>query len=161
MPVSFLHPFTFFLGDGKCICFALSPKANVWESYKRNKGRVALLAYISHHLNVLSPILANAVTDAQQAQNMTYPSSNTIKSCICFTWRLWLVDPSVWNSQREALSAWETQMNKKSNLSKNSNNSNDQHSHCFLCWCFPTHSANGETASKSHIKSFLHSNYIA
>lgn len=56
---------------------------------KRNKGGVALFGHISHHPNVLSLAtdLGSAITDAQQAQNITYPSSNTIKSCIYFTWR--------------------------------------------------------------------------
>lgn len=137
------------------VCFALSPEANIWESYKRNKGCVALFGHISHHLNVPTdhrPWQCSHRCATGTKHDISI--KNTIKSCICFAWRSWLLDPSIWNSQREALNAWETQMKKKSNLSKKSNSSNGQHSHCFLCLCFPTHSANGETAPESHIKNF-------
>lgn len=56
--------------------------------------------------------LSMPFTGTKQALNMPYPL-NTIKSCISFTWRQWLIDPSIWNSWRGSFNSWETQKKRK------------------------------------------------
>lgn len=53
------------------VCFTLSSKANVWESYKRTEECIAEFVYISHNLNVLllSTVVVSDITGVQHAQH--------------------------------------------------------------------------------------------
>lgn len=52
------------------VCFTLSSKANVWESYKRTEECIAEFVYISHNLNVLllSTVVVSDITGVQHTQ---------------------------------------------------------------------------------------------
>lgn len=52
------------------VCFTLSSKANVWESYKRTEECIAEFVYISHNLNVLllSTVFVSDITGVQHTQ---------------------------------------------------------------------------------------------